>query len=445
MKQLILISTVGLLMTVAGCTKFLDVLPKGLIIPEKTSDYEGILNAMEIGSINTTPHLLLSDDFFATYAVAPFNASSNTYYWRGRVDELPTDLPQSWGDQYNNIRSLNLVTSEVLHSTGGTEQQKKQLYAEAQVLKIYEYYFLMTIFSPAYDKTTARSSYGVPLVTSVDPTVPLPARPDLQAFVDTLLNSVTSAIPDLPETNLNKTRVTKNIAYGMLCKIYHYLGDYTNSLKYAEIVLASPDAKIVDYNDYPTMATFPKSNVSPGELLYKSGSTSKRQLSPDLVGKYDMANDLRCKLFYPPTSGFYYFTPNAIHPNCGITYAEIFLNKAECLARSGSIPGALTIVNEKIRKSRFAPANYTALTAATPEAALTAVLEERRRELAFKNVRWSDMKRLDKEGRMPAVTRLSGFTGTATVLATLEPHSRNYTLQIPLMVQKFNPSMPLNP
>jgi len=91
--------------------------------------------------------------------------------------------------------------------------------------------------------------------------------------------------------------------------------------------------------------------------------------------------------------------------------------------------------------NRFSPANYTPLTAATTDQAINAVLDERRRELAFKGIRWSDMKRFDKEGRMPVINRLSS---TGTILATLNPHDKNYTLQIPLMVQSFNPSMPLN-
>ncbi len=443
MKKLIIVSAATLLLITNGCTKYLDVLPKGVIIPGKTSDYEGVLNSVDLESGTMTPQHLATDDLFNAVALVPNNSNSNIYYWRGRVDELPTDIPQIWAKRYDDIRALNLVTSEVLNSTGGTEQQKKQFYAEAQVIKAYEYYHLMVAFSPAYDPATAKSVYGVPLVTSVDPGTPLPARPDLQSFTDELIKMVKNAVPDLPATNINLTRITKNMAYGMLSRIYLYLGDYTNSLNYANLVLADPAAILLNYNNYASLTTFPRTNVNPEELMYRYSVASAFQYSTDLLGKFDVAKDLRIILFSKVASNIRTYSPgsSSIIPNYGISYAEIYLNKAECLARSGDITNALDIVNNTIRKNRFSPSNYTPLTATTTDQAINAVLDERRRELAFKGIRWSDMKRFDKEGRMPVITRLSS---TGALLATLNPHDKNYTFQIPLMVQSFNPTMPLN-
>ncbi|MOA53328.1 hypothetical protein D3C78_1767770 [compost metagenome] len=56
-------------------------------------------------------------------------------------------------------------------------------------------------------------------------------------------------------------------------------------------------------------------------------------------------------------------------------------------------------------------------------------------------MRWCDMKRLDKDGRMKPVERRSS---DGTVVVTLNPGSVNYTFQIPLQVQAFNSGMPLN-
>ena len=440
MKRITIISILVSLVALAGCKKYLDVQPRGVIIPEKTSDYEGVLNSFLLLNANNTLQYLATDDVVNATPVTTFNATANIYYWRGRVDEQPTDVPNIWAQKYNNIRELNLVTSEVMNSTGGTEQQKKQLYAEAQVMKAYEYFYLMIAFSPAYDQTTAKTVYGVPIVTSVDPTAPVPDRLDLQTFVDELLAMITNSIADLPVTNVNKTRVTKEVAYGLLSKIYLYLGDYANTLKYADMVLSGGNATILNYNSYTT-TTFPRTNVSPEELWYRYGAVITYQMSPDIIAKFDLAKDLRIALFSRLSGTIRQWAPGAIIPNYGVSYTEMYLNKAEVLARNGDITNALAIVNNTIRKNRFSTANYTALTATTAEQALNAVLDERRRELAFKGLRWSDMKRLDKEGRMPQVKRLSS---TGAVLATLEPRDKDYTFQIPLMVQNFNPGMPLN-
>src|SRR5215216_3295029 len=150
MKQSTIISILALVVA-SSCKKYLDVQPKGVIIPEKTTDYEGVLNSSVLLNGNNTTLYLATDDVVNATAVTTFNTTANIYYWRGRVDEQPTDVPPVWSQKYNNIRELNLVTSEVMNSTGGTEQQKKQLYAEAQVMKAYEYFYLISVFSPAYD------------------------------------------------------------------------------------------------------------------------------------------------------------------------------------------------------------------------------------------------------------------------------------------------------
>ena len=58
--------------------------------------------------------------------------------------------------------------------------------------------------------------------------------------------------------------------------------------------------------------------------------------------------------------------------------------------------------------------------------ALDTILVERRKELAFRGIRWSDLRRLNKEGWNITLTRnLNG------VMYTLPPNSELYTLPIP--------------
>jgi hypothetical protein len=128
-------------------------------------------------------------------------------------------------------------------------------------------------------------------------------------------------------------------------------------------------------------------------------------------------------------------------PNYGVTFQELYLIIAEAAARDNNPEKAMDLVN-KIRQVRIKAASYQPLTAANKEAALIIVLAERRRELAYSGVRWMDMKRLDKEGRMSEVTRIDKKTGE--VLASLKPHSKGYTFQIPARVRDFNPKMEIN-
>jgi tetratricopeptide (TPR) repeat protein len=445
LNKILYILAIPVLLMVS-CKKFLEVKPKGVIIAETLNDFEGVLNGEGIVNPFGQNNLIIyPTDDIKDLSFNPQSQSSpkgNTYFWVEYINNNSV-RPDLWADLYSRIANLNVVTEGVLSAIDGTEQQKKQLYAEAMVAKSFNYFHLLSFFSPAYHKTTAATDYGVPYVNTTDVSKDVPARPTLQVAYDQLITDLTTAVPDLPEVNINNTRATKDAAYGMLTRIYMSMGDYINAEKYANLVLGSGKAKIVNYSTY-SGSLLPATNSSPEELWVRYANNLSFTYSNELLAKYDLNNDLRIRLLSTKkTDGSYsYGSLQAYNPNRGITYAEIYLDKAECLARGGDINGALDIVNNTIRKNRFMPNQYTALNAGTPEAALNAVLEERRRELAFKGLRWSDMKRLDKEGRMPIVERIAN-DGT-TVIATLKPGSSAYTFQIPLMVQSFNKNMPLN-
>lgn len=445
LNKILYLFAIPVLLTVS-CKKFLDVKPKGVIIAESLSDFEGVLNGQGIVNPFGLNNLIIyPTDDISDLSFNPQSQSSpkgNTYFWVDYINNTSI-APDLWGDLYRQIANLNVVTEGVLSATDGTEQQKKQLYAEAMLAKSFNYFHLLSFFSPAYQKSTAPTDYGVPFVNTTDVSKNTPPRPTLQAAYDQLINDILTAIPDLPEANINNTRATKAAAYGMLTRIYMSMGDFVNAGKYADLVLGSGKAKIVNYSTY-VGGQLPATNSSPEELWVRYSNNISFIYSAELLSKYDLSKDLRIRfLSTKKIDGTYsYGSLQAYNPNRGITYAEIYLDKAECLARSGEIGGALDIVNNIIRKNRFIPGEYTALIAGTPEAALRVVLEERRRELAFKGTRWIDMKRLDRKGEMPVVKRLA--KDGATVIATLTPGSTAYTFQIPLMVQSFNSSMPLN-
>lgn len=433
-------------MLAISCKKFLEIKPKGVIIAETLSDFEGVLNARDIVNpfgLNTL--IIYPTDDISDLNFTTQNQSSpkgNTYFWVDLINNTRV-TPDLWADLYREIANLNVITEGVLSATDGTSQQRKQLYAEAVVAKSFNYHHLLSFFAVAYDKATAPKEYGVPYVNSTDVSKPIPERPTLQASYDQLISDISAIIPDLPETNINNTRVTKSVAYGMLTRIYMSMGDFQNAGKYADLVLASTDAKILNYADY-LGKQLPTTNISPEELWVRYVNNSAFPYSNELLSKYLIEKDLRIRMLSTKRvdGTFTYGGLSAYNPNRGITYAEIYLDKAECLARSGDIAGALRIVNESIRRNRFMPGDYIELVANTREEAIDVVLAERRRELAFKGVRWIDMKRLDREKRIPEIKRLA--KDGVTVLARLQPGSLAYTFQIPLMVQSFNTDMPLN-
>jgi hypothetical protein len=78
-----------------------------------------------------------------------------------------------------------------------------------------------------------------------------------------------------------------------------------------------------------------------------------------------------------------------------IRYAEVLLNQAEALARTGQGPQALALLNAVRNRSVTAAANqYTAANAPTGDALTQAILNERRIEFVAEGLRWGDISRL---------------------------------------------------
>ena len=114
---------------------------------------------------------------------------------------------------------------------------------------------------------------------------------------------------------------------------------------------------------------------------------------------------------------------------------------AEAAARSGDLTTALQQLDD-IRTNRIQASSYVKFQSNNQASVLQAVLGERSNELPFSGLRWFDMRRLDKEGKMNTVYR---YDANGNVIATLAPHSPRYTLQIPIQVLAFNPNMQQNP
>jgi hypothetical protein len=132
--------------------------------------------------------------------------------------------------------------------------------------------------------------------------------------------------------------------------------------------------------------------------------------------------------------------PN-VYANWGTTVQEMKLIIAEAAARANDLTVALKQLDE-VRKNRIPAANYQPYASTDAVFVLEKVLEERRFEFPFTGLRWLDMRRLDAEGRTAPFYRLNA---QGDVIATLEPRSNRYVLQVPAMVIQYNPAIQQNP
>ena len=147
-------------------------------------------------------------------------------------------------------------------------------------------------------------------------------------------------------------------------------------------------------------------------------------------------NDLRKSIFFKTNPGgthsfkgsydgsYYYDVPFN-----GIATDEMYLIRAEYFARAGNKDKALLYLNTLLQQ-RWQTGTFIPLTANNTDELITIILNERRKELTCRNMRWFDIRRLNAEGTYTVMlTRIeNGQT------FNLPPNDSRYTFLIPPQV-----------
>ena len=437
--------------TFTSCDKFLEVTPKGYTLLSTVGDYDQWLNDPSL-AINMPTQLDLPGDNIDIVAIPnpPVNPNELIYSWQPQFNLEPNTPPIFWGTHYANINKYNTVLQGIDNASGGTQQQKASLKAEALVGRAFEYFYLINEYTKPYDAATASQDPGVPFVTSHEVTQLVPERSTVQEVYDRIIADINTALPDLPAQNSqNRLRPDKAAAYSVLARIYLYARDYSNAANSAQLALQQTAATMLDHNALPANEAKNTNVSSRADVIYGRSAVAIPAISLQFIETYDR-RDLRFKWFRS-TDGFKargntLFAPFITYPfftntNYGTSVQEMKLILAESAARKAELSAALQQLNE-IRIKRLPPAAYQPLQSSDASEVLDWVLRERTFEFPVHGLRWFDMRRLDMENRMPAVSR---YDAKGNVISTLSPHSPRYTFQIPMQVTQFSPEMVQNP
>jgi tetratricopeptide (TPR) repeat protein len=432
------------------------VKPKGVQLLQTLSDYDLWLNNSNIESSIPRELNLLGDNVDNPYIPAVLTANTDLIYtWASQFSLDLTATPVIWADHYQSIYYFNTVLTGIDAATGGTLQQKKSLKAEALLGRALEYLYLVNLYGKLYDSTTANTDLAIPFVVSNDISVPVPARSTVQSIYDHIIADLTTAIPDLPlNNNNNRFRGSVAAGYGVLARTYLYMGDYTKASQNAQLALNNGPNAVLDYSTMSSDAGIPEL-LNRSDAIYGRLAIRANTEYPSLVFlKSFNPKDLRLSFFFNnlgnysfPTRGLVNYLPYGAtynfhcYPNFAISVAEMRLIIAEAAARTNDLPTALAQL-DLVRKCRFKAADYVQYQSTVQADVLNKVLAVRSFEVPYCGIRWFDMKRLDAQGSMAAVTRTNAVN---TVIATLAPGSTQYTLQIPIQVLYYHPDWPQNP
>ncbi|PZP41400.1 MAG: hypothetical protein DI598_18260 [Pseudopedobacter saltans] len=440
-KRLNLTYTVVILCSIVyltGCQKYLDAKSdKSLVTPSGLSDLQSILDYyLKINQTDPGAGLLSSDDYYLTqtdYDGIGNNYGKNIYTWNEQ-DLFPSGT-NDWSRTFDNVYRANVVLDNIsnIPTNAQNASQWNNVKGQALFLRTKAFFQALVIWTKNYDSTTAKNELGIPLRLNSD-FDEVSKRSTLEDSYQRIILDCKEASALLPDISVHPLRGSKCAALGLLAKIYLSMGQFDSSFKYADECL-NIKSSLMDYNGISTSVTYPMDKYNE-EIIYASQistafSASNKQVDSLLYSYYDY-NDLRKNLFYKSKgNGTYSFKGNytkSISSFSGIATDDIYLIRSECNARLGKLEKSVEDLNKLLSK-RWKTGTFVPYKNLSKESLLAVVLLERRKELAFRDSRWMDLKRLNKDGA--GITLERHVNGRSYLL---HPNDPRYAIAIPVDV-----------
>lgn len=429
----------------SGCEKFLDVKSDArLVVPHSLEDAQSLLDNVLRMNEQTVPARGedAADDYYVIESV--YNGLSETirkfYVWeyqeyRGNSND--------WGAAYAPVFNANLAL-DVLENTKRTDQNMDNwdnIKGSALFYRAFYFFKLLVVFSPAYDAATADLDHGIALRLDSDFNR-LSVRASVSDCFKQIFEDLNTALELLPDYPRHSTRPSKGAVYALFSNIHHYMRNYDESLRYANLALTL-NKNLIDFNGDSDLLPFNSTNTAPHVIKFNKETIFYAEMynalithvpnrfgvDTTLVDSYQNV-DLRRLAFFQEVGDLLVFKGNLTGSYArkfgGLSTSEVFLNKAESLAILNKPQEAIETLNLLLEKrlvegaELLDPANFDQVSA------IITVRDERRKELLFRGIRFADIKRYNKES--PNIQLKRHIGGKDYVL---EPNSSRYALPIP--------------
>lgn len=437
--------------------EYLDIQPKGEIIPKKVNDYRLLLDqTLDFGGVSggfvqafsgiemASDDVMVTDNLSANFPEG--TPDTNIFTWNDNIF-TPDQEDGDWQSLYSHIYAANIVIEEILDATNGTLEEKLALKAEAQAHRAFAYFVLVNLYGVHYNAASVSSDLAVPLRLGTEIVGVEFPRATVEEVYSVILNDLNEALDYLPNNPEFIHRPSKAGVYGLLARIYLYMGDFQNAWDASDKALQLSNT-LVDFNTYPDW--FFPGIMNPGrfpedddEIIWHKASNntfSFRVASNDLLNLI-APNDQRRRRFAAPflfglggTESIYTTGYARNFKEIGPSVPEMYLTRAECSARLGNLSDALSDLNA-LREMRVDTGTFTPFASTDQSEILNWVKTERRLELLMKGHRFFDLKRYNVYDT-PKIDLTHVFNGTTYTLTANSPNwafpiAQKYILQNP--------------
>ncbi|HTN08703.1 RagB/SusD family nutrient uptake outer membrane protein [Agriterribacter sp.] len=447
------ILSVCILLIVSSCKKYLEVTTdKKLVVITNLIDLQSLLDASsQINFVDPGAGEVSADNYYLTEDIweGLDEYDRNQYIWKDYNVIPPFSVFQTnaWANCFNVIYRANTVLFNIntILKTPNNTADYDNIRGQAHFLRAKFNLELAWVWCLAYDHSSAETDLGIPLRLTPDFNEQS-VRATLQQSYDQIITDLKIAVALLPETPLHTLRPSRAAAYGYLSRCYLSMRDYVNAGKYADSCLQLYP-ELMDFNvDIPDTNSFYPIPQFNKETVYFCRMASPR---PVYYGNIDTSlyksfgnGDWRRTLFFTDDGnnniGFKGSYNKSRAPFTGLASDEMYLTRAECFARNGNPAKAIEDLNYLL-EHRYRQGTFTPIPILSTQVAIDTILVERRKELIYRELRWMDIKRLNKEDWNIELKRV-----VHGKIYALSPNDLRYALAIPEDIIARS-GMPQNP
>lgn len=443
-KNIVIILMISFLSVyLVSCEKFLSERPNNsLTHPNGLKDLQAMLDAginLNFGNYSFLLDAATDDIMIGEGGINRLSDFHRAiYFWDPHPYFQVVDVSQNWANPFHTIAVANIVLEELPLIEYSNGLSYAEIEGAALFHRAFTYLNLVQVFCATYDSSNADNELGLPLRRTSDINQ-RSVRSNLRETFDFIESDLITALELLPIQSHPKTRPNKIAAHALLARMYLLKDQFEEALLHAQEALRGPE-KLMDFNALDPLQPYPIPEMNEETIFFAYSSvatllTSTRECYIDttLYSSY-LKEDLRRDLFFKSeNNGFHTFRGSYLGSgmnNCfvGLTVSEMELIVAESLARFDNSHDAIKALN-RLLMTRFQQGAFEPYEATKSEEVLQLILQERRKELIFRGVRWSDLKRLNKDPRF-AKSLMRKIPGKDLEI-TLPPGDPRYVYLIP--------------
>ena len=457
----------------ASCSKVIDVKETDFIggdVALKTvaNVESGIIGAY--ATMNVEMGILLNSVFADEVRVAEFYNAATVHEWQyGSTDISIRDNFTAFPMYYRTIDRVNRVLAALPNAKAADateEALKSRIRGEALFLRAFCHFGLYQFYSNTSDGSALALAY------METPDLLPQARITVAPYMAKLNADLVAAKALVPATNADIARASRQAVTGLQARVALYMKDYANAATFAtEYIAALPLASRTNFpliwkdaNNSEVAFKLTRTTTAGGRIgaLYRGTSANATTIgtitwrpTQALLDSYDQVNDIRYSTYFfeepllkastarsiaavmiNKYAGTAYATPTELIADGKVfRTAEMYLIRAEARAETNDLTGAAADLNT-LRAARIN--NYTNASFSSKGDLITAIMNERFKELAFEGHRFFDAKRRN----LPIIRLAVDAQNNKT---TLESGNFRFLLPIPNSEIQANPLMVQNP